>query len=225
VPAELKKVLEALIFVHRGPLDRRTMEAVLKDDWSPGEIAAALEELKGDVARRGGVIRLEEIAGGFEFATSEEVGEWIRRMDHHEHHRHLSRPALETLAIVAYRQPVTRQEIEQIRGVNVERILRGLLEKKLIKILGRKDLPGKPIVYGTTADFLRYFGLDSLASLPSLKEFAEEHAPEVEEAAILPLEGDEEQGPEEAGKGSGEEEGVGDPPEGTEPGGPVGGSG
>ncbi len=189
--AELKEVLEALIFVHRGPLDRKTMEEVLKEDFTSEEIGAALDELLEDCARRNDVVRLTEVAGGFEFETREDAAKWIAKMDHYEHHRHLSRPALETLAIVAYRQPVTRQEVEQIRGVNVERILRGLLEKKLIKILGRKDLPGKPLVYGTTVDFLRYFGLNSLSDLPSLKEFADQEIPEVEgDAEILPLEED-----------------------------------
>jgi len=145
------------------------MEAVLKDDFSAEEIAGALEEL-GKQYAAGGVIELCEVAGGYEFGTRGDLAEWIRKMDHYEHHRHLSRPALETLAIVAYRQPVTRQEIESIRGVNVDRIVRNLTDKKLVRMLGRKDLPGKPIVYGTTGEFLEHFGLKSLNELPKVEE-------------------------------------------------------
>lgn len=187
--AELKEILEALIFVHSGPLELKVMESVLGDDFPGEEIRAALEELREDLSGRGGVVELAEVAGGYEFGTREDLAEWIQKMDHYEHHRRLSRPALETLAIVAYRQPVTRPEIEAIRGVNVDRIMRNLAEKKLVCILGRKDVPGKPIVYGTTNEFLRYFGLAKLDDLPPLEEFMEQEEPE-EEAdgdGILPL--------------------------------------
>lgn len=202
--AELKEILEALIFVHRGALTGKVMEGVLKDDFPPEEIAPALKELAEEYEERGGVIRLIEVAGGYEFGTRSDLAEWVRKMDHYEHHRRLSRPALETLAIISYRQPVTRPEIESIRGVNVERILRNLLDKKLIRILGRKDVAGKPIVYGTTREFLQHFGLKSLADLPSLKEFTDQALSEGEgeedaaEAAILPLEEGGPSGPGEA---------------------------
>ena len=191
---ELKEILEALIFVHRGVISSKTMNGILKDDYTPEEIDRALRELREDCARRGGVIELREVAEGFEFGTRSDLAEWIQKMDHYEHHRHLSRPALETLAIIAYRQPVTRPEIESIRGVNVDRVVRTLLEKKLIRILGRKDVPGKPIVYGTTPEFLAHFGLRGLSDLPSLREFLDENAQErdalgeKEESALLPLE-------------------------------------
>ena len=168
--AELKEILEALIFVHSGPLEVKAMETILKDDFSGEEIRAALEELGSDLSRRGGVVELAEVAGGYEFGTREDLAEWIGKMDHYEHHRRLSRPALETLAIVAYRQPVTRPEIEAIRGVNVDRIMRNLAEKKLVRVLGRKDVPGKPLVYGTTKEFLEYFGLARLDDLPPLRD-------------------------------------------------------
>ena len=208
--AELKEILEALIFVHRGVLTEKVIEGVLKDSFPKEEIAGALRDLKEDYDGRGGVIRLLEVAGGWEFGTREDLAEWIGKMDHFEHHRRLSRPALETLSIVAYRQPVTRVEIEGIRGVNVERILRSLLDKKLVRILGRKDVPGKPIVYGTTQEFLGYFGLKSLAELPALKEFVdqslvpdEEGEGRGEEAAILPF--DEALPGEQGGEGTGGE--------------------
>ena len=201
--ADLKEILEALIFVHNGPLEAKVAENVLKDDFSGEEIRAALEELREDVARRAGVVELTEVAGGYEFGTREDLAEWIRKMDHYEHHRRLSRPALETLAIVAYRQPVTRPEIEAIRGVNVDRIMRNLGEKKLVVILGRKDVPGKPLVYGTTKEFLEYFGLAKLDDLPPLQEFVDQQEPEEDpgEGEILPLEEEEalkEASPEEA---------------------------
>lgn len=187
--AELKDILEALIFVHRGVLDIKTMSAVLKDDFTADEIRAALEELKIDYRERGGVIELLEVAEGFQFGTREDEAEWIRKMDHYQHHRHLSKPALETLAIIAYRQPATRQEIESIRGVNVDRIVRNLIDKKLIRVMGRMDLPGKPLVYGTTREFLEYFGLKNLSGLPTLEEFGDgEVKDESEEAPLLPLE-------------------------------------
>jgi segregation and condensation protein B len=201
---ELKEILEALIFVHRGAISAKVMNGILKDDYTPEEVERALQELREDCARRGGVIELLEVAEGFEFGTRSDLAEWIRKMDHYEHHRRLSRPALETLAIVAYRQPVTRPEIEAIRGVNVDGVLRSLLEKKLIRILGRKDVPGKPIVYGTTSEFLVHFGLRSLSDLPAPKEFLDEDAlardePGDEEAApLLPAEGS-------AGESGGEE--------------------
>ena len=191
---ELKEILEALIFVHRGVISPKIMSGILKDDYTPEEIERALQELREDCARRGGVIELLEVAEGFEFGTRSDLAEWIQKMDHYEHHRRLSRPALETLAIVAYRQPVTRPEIESIRGVNVDRVVRTLLEKKLVRILGRKDVPGKPIVFGTTSEFLVHFGLRGLSDLPSLREFLDENAlerderGEKEEPALLPLE-------------------------------------
>jgi segregation and condensation protein B len=202
--AELKEILEALIFVHRGVISSKVMSGILKDDYTPEEIDRAIQQLREDCARRGGVIELLEVAEGFEFGTRSDLAEWIQKMDHYEHHRHLSRPALETLAIIAYRQPVTRPEIESIRGVNVDGVVRTLLEKKLVRILGRKDVPGKPIVYGTTSEFLGHFGLPGLSALPSLREFLDESAVERDdlgernEAALLPLE-------EGAGESAGEE--------------------
>ena len=117
------------------------------------------EEYEG----RGGALILVEVAGGYQFGTRTDLAPWIKKLDFYEHHRHLSRPTMETLAIIAYKQPVTRAEIEAIRGVNVERIVRNLLERKLVKILGHKDVPGKPMVLGTTREFLELFGLNSLA--------------------------------------------------------------
>jgi segregation and condensation protein B len=129
--------------------------------------------LKEEYARRGGAIVLLEVAGGYQLGTREELAPWIQKLDFYEHHRHLSRPTLETLAIIAYKQPVTRAEIEAIRGVNVERIARNLIERKLVRILGHKDVPGRPMVLGTTREFLELFGINGLSDLPPLKDFVE----------------------------------------------------
>ena len=169
----LKEVLEALVFVHRGILPPKAVREVLGEEYTAEEIAAGFTALKEDYAGRGGALVLVEVAGGYQFGTRGDLASWIKKLDFYEHHRHLSRPTMETLAIIAYKQPVTRAEIEAIRGVNVERIVRNLLERKLVRILGHKDVPGKPMVVGTTKDFLELFGLNSLADLPPLKDFVE----------------------------------------------------
>ena len=169
----LALVLEALVFVHRGTLTPKTVREVLGEEHTADEIAAGFAALKEEYARRGGAIVLLEVAGGYQLGTREDLAPWIQKLDFYEHHRHLSRPTLETLAIIAYKQPATRVEIEQIRGVNVERIVRNLIERKLVRILGHKDVPGRPMVLGTTREFLELFGINSLADLPPLKEFVE----------------------------------------------------
>jgi segregation and condensation protein B len=187
----LQEILEALVFVHRGILPPKTVHEVLGEEFPPAEIEAAFSALQREYERRGGAIRLLAVAGGWQLGTEPQFAEWIQRLDFYEHHRHLSRPALETLAIIAYKQPVTRAEIEAIRGVNVERIVRTLLEKKLVKILGHKDVPGKPMVVGTTKEFLQLFGLNSLADLPPLKEFMDQPAMQGEDdAPMLAMQGE-----------------------------------
>jgi segregation and condensation protein B len=176
--AALKEVLEALVFVHRGILPPKTAREVLGEEFTAEEIAAGFAELREDYERRGGAVVLLEVAGGYQLGTRTDLAPWIQKLDFYEHHRHLSRPTLETLAIIAYKQPVTRAEIEAIRGVNVERIVRNLIERKLVRILGYKDVPGKPMVLGTTREFLELFGLNSLAGLPPLKDFVEPPSPE-----------------------------------------------
>jgi segregation and condensation protein B len=188
----LKEILEALVFVHRGILPPKTAREVLGEEFTADEIAAGFASLREDYESRGGAIVLLEVAGGFQFGTRDDLATWIQKLDFYEHHRHLSRPTMETLAIIAYKQPVTRAEIEAIRGVNVERIVRNLLERKLVRILGHKDVPGKPMVLGTTKDFLQLFGLNSLADLPPLKDFVEPPSTEGidEELPLPPAEGD-----------------------------------
>ena len=184
----LKEVLEALVFVHRGILPLKTAREVLGEEFTAEEIAVAFATLRDEYRERGGALTLYEVAGGWQFGTRTDLATWIKKLDFYEHHRHLSRPTMETLAIIAYKQPVTRAEIEAIRGVNVERIVRNLLERKLVKILGHKDVPGKPMVLGTTREFLELFGLKSLADLPPLKDFVEPPPAEgIDEETPLPL--------------------------------------
>jgi segregation and condensation protein B len=126
-----------------------------------------------------------EVAEGFQFRTRPEFGEWVRKLKKAKTTA-LSQPSLETLAIVAYRQPVVRTDVERIRGVDSGGVLRTLLEKKLIKIIGKKDVPGKPIVYGTSKRFLEVFGLKDLSELPTLKDLDSLGPPSME--GVLPLE-------------------------------------
>jgi segregation and condensation protein B len=118
-------------------------------------------------------VRLVEIAGGFRLVTKQEYATWIKRLDKTKSAAKLSRSALESLAIIAYKQPIVKSEIEEIRGVETSGVVRTLLERKLVRIVGRKEVPGRPIMYGTTKFFLEHFGLNDLTQLPPLREFTE----------------------------------------------------
>ncbi|MFO7461081.1 MAG: SMC-Scp complex subunit ScpB [Desulfatiglandales bacterium] len=164
----LKLIVEALLFASETPLTPKDIHAVLPES-KPSDIAGALRVLKYEFEAMGRSFTLQEVGGGYQFRTRSEYGAYILKMMQASPAR-LSRATMETLAIVAYKQPIMRQEIEQIRGVDVGGILRTLLEKDLIKIMGRENLPGRPLVYGTTRKFLEVFGLKDIDSLPKLKE-------------------------------------------------------
>jgi segregation and condensation protein B len=164
----LKLIIEALLFASDRPLTARDLRACLPDA-SVSEIKEALGILKYEYDAMGRSFLLKEIAGGFQFRSHVEYGPYILRMLETSPTR-LSRAAMETLAIVAYKQPMLRHEIERIRGVDVGGIMRTLLEKGLIRIVGRKDLPGRPLIYGTTKRFLEVFDLRDIKELPKLKE-------------------------------------------------------
>jgi segregation and condensation protein B len=169
--AELKAILEALIFASPEPLTPKQMFKLLADE--PREdVLAALEQLKRDYDRQGG-LHLVEVAGGFQIATRPELHEWVRRLFHERTTQKLTVQALETLAVIAYRQPVTALEITEIRGVNTSGVLNTLLERHLIKIVGRKQVVGRPFMYATTKEFLIRFGLNELADLPKVEDMAE----------------------------------------------------
>jgi len=158
------------------------------EEYEREEIRSALIELQQDYGSRESGICLAEVAKGYQFRTREEFGEYVRRLIKTRASR-FSQSALETVAIVAYRQPITRAEIEYLRGVDSGGVIKTLLEKKLIKILGKKDIPGRPLIYGTTREFLEIFGLKDLSSLPSLREIEELAADRVfEQQEELPLE-------------------------------------
>lgn len=167
----LKSVLESLLFAAGEPVSLVQLAHALEE--VPRErIRKTLNEMAVGYTRSGGGLMLDEIAGGYQLRTRSEHAAYVRRLLSAKPPR-LSRPVLETVAIVAYRQPVTRPEIEQLRGVDSGGVLDTLIERSLIRVAGRKDAPGRPIVYTTTSEFLELFGLKDLESLPDMAEFRE----------------------------------------------------
>jgi len=169
---QLKSAIEALLFIGGGPLSVERLKGIF-EDASKEQIEAQLQALKADYDGRGAGVMLAEVANGYQLATCPEHAPWVRKFKTVKVTTRLSRPALETLAIIAYKQPVTRPEIEAIRGVNIGGIVRNLMERRLVKIVGKKDVAGRPMLYGTSVEFLQYFGLKDLSALPTLKEFQE----------------------------------------------------
>ncbi len=186
---QLKAAIESLLFVSGNPLSVDRLKGIF-EEVAQEQIEVQLKALRQEYDERNAGITLAEVAGGYQFATRPENAVWIRKFKAVKVSSKLSRPALETLAIVAYKQPITRTEVETLRGVNIGGIMRNLMERRLVKIVGKKDVPGKPMMYGTTTEFLQYFGLKDLSALPTLKEFQEleageevmEEVPVVEEA-------------------------------------------
>ncbi len=161
---ELKKAAECVLLVSSGPVTVEQLADAL--GATPQTVHALLWELQQDYAGRG--LQIQPVAGGFQLCTRPELAPYIQRFLQLDHREPLSRAALETLAIVAYRQPITRAEIEAVRGVRSEHVLERLLERHLVREVGRKAALGRPILYGTTEGFLRYFGLKDLHELPTL---------------------------------------------------------
>jgi segregation and condensation protein B len=192
----LKSILESLLFAAGEPVSLAKLAAIF-EDVPRATIQKTLASMTTAYASENRGITIEEVAGGYQMRTAKEHASWVRKLLAAKPPR-LSRPLLETAAIVAYRQPITRPEIEQLRGVDSGGVLETLLERRLIKIEGRKEAPGRPIVYGTTPEFLELFGLKDLESLPDLSEFREiERA--VEQAETRPIESVEKM-PEDAAK-------------------------
>lgn len=183
---DLKGVLEALLFMAAEPIPTKRLQDIV-ETASKAAIERALWSLKQDMEQEHRGVQLVEIAGGYRIVTKAEFALWVRRLEKTKAAPKLSRSAMESLAIIAYKQPVVRAEIEQIRGVETSGVLRTLLERKLVRIVGRKEVPGRPIMYGTTKFFLEHFGLRDLTDLPPLREFKE--LGEVEQAS-LPMEDD-----------------------------------
>src|SRR4051812_13609888 len=170
--AELKAILEALIFASPDPMTPKAMCKLL-DSEPKEDVLAALAELKQDYEQRPGGLQLVEVAGGSQIVTRSDLHEWVRRLFHERTTQKLTVQALETLAVIAYRQPITAAEITEVRGVNTSGVLNTLLERHLIKIVGRKPVVGRPFMYATTKEFLIRFGLNDLADLPKVEDMAE----------------------------------------------------
>ena len=164
----LKSVIEALIFASESAITLASICNIL-EGVERKEARTAIDELTTEYAERGGGFFLEEVAGGYRFRTNIEHAAWIKRLFKIGPPR-ISKAAMESLSIIAYRQPIARAELEAIRGVDAGGVLAKLLDKRLIKITGRKETPGRPVVYGTTKEFLETFDLKDLSCLPSLKE-------------------------------------------------------
>jgi segregation and condensation protein B len=163
----IKAVIEALLFASEKPLTLEQIKNVL-ESLDTGEIRRLLSEMQAEYETANRGIRIIEVAEGFRMSTAATLAPFLKKLYKQRRVERLSRQALETLAIIAYKQPVTKLEIESIRNVGVDGVMQGLLEKDIIRVAGRKKAPGRPKVYGTTRQFLEYFGLKSLEDLPKI---------------------------------------------------------
>jgi segregation and condensation protein B len=169
--SELKAIVEALMFASPEPLTIKTLTKLLATEPKE-DIVAAVAALKEDYQRPGG-LAMVEIAGGYQIVTRPELHEWVRRLFHERTTQKLSVASLETLAVIAYKQPVTSPEIAEIRGVNTSGVLGTLVERRLVKVVGRKQVVGRPFLYGTTREFLERFGLNDISDLPKVEDMSE----------------------------------------------------
>ncbi len=181
---QLKSILESLLFASEGPITIHRLGEVL-EGVERSEISSVLQELQAEYDASGRGFRLAEVAGGYQMQTARENADWVKKL-YRDRPQRMSRATLETLAIVAYKQPITRAEIEAIRGVDVDGVVATLLDRRLIRIVARKDVPGRPFLYGSTPEFLQLFNLKDLSHLPTLKEMEEMTLPEQEGGAPSP---------------------------------------
>jgi len=184
----LSRVIEALLFSAQKPLSIREITTAIKSaegDDSPNEfarvreaeVAAATEQLRTEYVEQGRAFQLIEKAEGWQLATDPKYAPWVRQLFPAPKPARLSAPALETLAIIAYRQPITRADVEAVRGVNIDGVLQTLMERGLVKIAGRAEIPGRPLLYETTQFFLDHFGLRDLDELPNVEELRKRDLP------------------------------------------------
>lgn len=186
---EIRQILGAMLFAAKKPLTVKEIRKVLGStaeqygepyqpfaQLSEREIAAAIESLRTDLAHGSSGLCIAEVAHGYRLQNEISCGPWVRSLLDKDRTARLSKPALETLAIVAYRQPVLRSEIESVRGVAVDQVLRNLVEMQLVKVVARSELPGRPWLFGTTQRFLEHFGLKSLDDLPGIEELRRSEA-------------------------------------------------
>ena len=174
---ELRSIVESLLFVAEGPLTIQRLGEVL-EDVEKDDIRTVAEELRAELESNRRGVRLVEVAGGYQLRTAKVNADWVKKLLGGRPAR-MGRATLETLAIIAYRQPITRAEIEAIRGVDVDGVMNTLLDRSLIRAVARKDVPGRPFLYGTTPEFLQLFNLKDLTHLPTLKEMEEMNLPEM----------------------------------------------
>ena len=203
----MKEIVGALLFVAKTPVTAADMVRVMKqvaETWGGAtrdyakvneeDVKAAIEQLRADLAEKKAGVTISEVAHGFRFENEVSCGPWVRQLLEKGRPTRLSRPALETLAIIAYRQPCTRSEIEAVRGVAVDQIIRNLLEMQLIKIVGRSELPGRPWLFGTTTKFLEHFGLKAVGDLPGIEELRRMEIAQIRKAEAAAASGGEEAG-------------------------------
>ena len=174
---DVRSIVESLLFVADGPLTLQRIQEVI-EGTSKEEIRSVVMELQNELESNRRGVRLVEVAGGFQMRTAKGNADWVKKFLGGRPAR-MSRATLETLAIIAYRQPITKAEIEAIRGVDVDGVTSTLLERELIRAVARKDVPGRPFLYGTTQQFLELFNLKDLTHLPTLKEMEEITLPEI----------------------------------------------
>ena len=177
---DAKQIVENLLFITDRPLKPSRIAEVV-ETVNAKRVLELIQELAKEYEDTGRSIRILEIGGGYQMCTKPEYGRWVRRLYNEKMTTRLSNAALETLAIIAYKQPVTRAEMEMIRGVDVAAPLDRLLERGLVRVLGKRDTIGRPMVYGTTDEFLRLFGLNKISELPDLQEFAAKQLQEKQE--------------------------------------------
>jgi segregation and condensation protein B len=187
-PNEIKQILEALLFITEQPIPMKTLETLFDPPVPRDQLQGLLESLSNDYVERRGALEVREIAGGWQLCTRPEFAPWIRNLFKDRLTYRLSSSAMETLSIVAYKQPITRSEIEEIRGVEVTAVLDTLVERKLVRIAGRKETVGRPLLYATSPDFLRSFGLKRLEDLPSIESFVPPNASTESETLPEPVE-------------------------------------
>ncbi|MBD3272478.1 MAG: SMC-Scp complex subunit ScpB [Elusimicrobia bacterium] len=176
---EIKNILESLFFITDNPLSLNKLTTIIPEATKV-VLAELIAELRHDYETKNSGLYLAEIAGGFQLASRPQYAEWVKKLYKDRITYRMTKSALETLSIIAYKQPVTRAEIETVRGVDVSGVLETLLERRLIKICGRKEVIGRPILYGTTHEFLKFFGLNDLSDIPDINELAARVAQEQE---------------------------------------------
>lgn len=167
--SQAKSIIEAVIFAANEPVSVEQLARLL-DELDGDTVAQLIYELQKEYDSTGRSFQIVEIANGFQICTRNQYADWIRKFYTTELSSRLTVSALEALAIIAYKQPVTRAEVEEVRGVNSDSVIRTLMERNLVKVIGRKQAPGRPMIHGTTTDFLMHFGLRDLSELPSVDE-------------------------------------------------------